>query len=135
MANAVYPKYKEALISGSTGISISSGDLRAILVDLADYTYNAAHDMLDDVAAASRVAVSSAIGSKTVTNGLLDAADVTWSTVTGDPSEAIILYLHTGTESTSRLIAFIDTGVTGLPVTPNGGNINVTWNASGIIQF
>ena len=32
-------------------------------------------------------------------------------------------------------MAFLDTSVTGLPVTPNGGNITVTWNASGIFQL
>jgi len=31
-------------------------------------------------------------------------------------------------ESTSRLIAWIDTG-TNLPVTPNGGDITVQWDA------
>jgi hypothetical protein len=33
------------------------------------------------------------------------------------------------------LFAFFDTGVTGFPVTPNGGNINITWHASGIVQL
>ena len=32
-----------------------------------------------------------------------------------------------GTESTSNLIAYMDTGMTGLPVTPNGGDITVQW--------
>lgn len=72
---------------------------------------------------------------KTYTNGLLDAADATFTTVTGDVSKAIVLWLDTGVESTSRLFAYIDTGVTGLPVTPNGGNINIIWNASGIVQL
>jgi hypothetical protein len=39
------------------------------------------------------------------------------------------------TESTSALICFLDTGVTGLPVTPNGGDITITWNASGIFAL
>jgi hypothetical protein len=43
--------------------------------------------------------------------------------------------VDTGTAATSPLVAYIDTGVTGLPVTPNGGNITVTWNASGIFQL
>jgi hypothetical protein len=51
--------------------------------------------------------------------------------VTGDVSEALILFIDTGTPGTSRLIGFYDAGVTGLPVTPNGGDINVTVNASG----
>ena len=62
-----------------------------------------------------------------MTDGVADAADVTWSSVTGDECEAIVLYKHTGTESTSRLIAYIDSA-TGLPVTPNGGDIKVEWD-------
>jgi hypothetical protein len=46
-----------------------------------------------------------------------------------------VIYVDTGTAATSPLVAYIDTGVTGLPVTPNGGNITVTWNASGIFAL
>jgi hypothetical protein len=132
MASAVYPKFKEAQLTAASGIDIENGDLRWILIDSADYTYSAAHDMLDDVAAGARVAVTAAgATSITIANGLLDHADSTFSSVTGDPCEALIGYLHTGTESTSRLVAYID----GISVTPNGGNINVAWHASGIVQF
>ena len=127
MANGLYNKGREGFLGGS--INMSSNDIRAILVDTADYTVNlATHDFLDDVPAAARVAVSAAMASKTITDGIFDAADVTWSAVSGDPSEAIVIYQHTGTESTSRLIAYIDTA-TGLPVIPNGGNITVTWDS------
>jgi hypothetical protein len=56
-----------------------------------------------------------------------DAADITFTTVTGDQSEALVIYKDTGVEATSQLIAYIDTA-TGLPVTPGGGNITVTWD-------
>lgn len=133
MASAVYPLAKQAFISGS--IDLTTDDIRVILVDTADYTYSTAHDFLDDVPAGARVATSSALGSKTVTNGVFDAADVTFSTVTGDQSEAVIVYKHTGTEGTSNLIAYIDSASSGLPVTPNGGDITVSWNASGIFTL
>lgn len=132
MTSVIYPKAKEALLKAD--IDMENGDIRIILIDTADYTYSAAHDFLDDVAAGARVAVSSALASKTFTNGTFDAADKTLSAVTGDQSEAIIIYLHTGTESTSYLIAYIDAG-TGLPVTPNGGDITVQFNASGIFTL
>jgi hypothetical protein len=38
-----------------------------------------------------------------------------------------VIYKDTGTAATSPLIAYIDTA-TGLPVTPNGGDITVTWD-------
>ncbi len=77
------------------------------------------------------MATSANLASKTFTGGVFDSADPSFTAVTGDVSEALILYIDTGTPSTSRLIAFYDAGVTGLPVTPNGGDINITVNASG----
>jgi hypothetical protein len=133
MANAIYPKAKEQFLQG--GINMSSGNIKAVLVDTADYTYNAAHNALDDIIAGGRVATSANLGSKTFTDGLFDAANATFTAVTGDVSEAVVIYLDSGVESTSLLIAYFDTGVTGLPVTPNGGDINLNFNASGIFQL
>lgn len=133
MANAIYPKWKEAVMQASSGSSLA-GTLKAVLIDTADYTYSAAHEFYTS-ASAGAVGTPGTIGSKTYVNGLLDGADVTFSAVTGDPCEAIIIFLDTGTASTSRLVAYYDTGVTGLPVTPNGSDITITWNASGIFQL
>lgn len=132
MASTLYPKFKEGLLSGA--VDLTTADVRAILIDTADYTYSAAHDFLDDVPSAARVAVSTALASKTVTNGVFDAADKTLTAVSGDQSEAIVVYVHTGTESTSRLVAYIDSG-TNLPATPNGGDITIQWHASGIFAL
>lgn len=129
MANVIYPKAKESLLQA--GINMSSANLKAVLVDAADYTYSAAHDFLDDVAAGGRVALSGNLGSKTFVGGVFDSADPTFSAVTGDQSEIIIIFADSGTASTSALIAYYDTGITGIPVTPNGGDINVAVNASG----
>lgn len=135
MANAIYPLYKQALLDDSANIDLNDGDVRVILVDTDDYTYSAAHDFLDDVPSGARVATSSALQNTTVTNGTFDADDITLSTVTGDQSEALIIYIHTGVEGTSRLVAYLDTSITGLPVTPNGGNIILTWDAAGIFTI
>lgn len=133
MANALYPKWKEAIMQATSGSSLT-GTLKAALIDTADYTYNSAHDFWDD-ASAGVVGTPQTIGNKTYTNGVLDGDNVTFSAVTGDPCEAIILFLDTGTPSTSRLVAYIDTGVTGLPVSPNGGDITISWSGSGIYQL
>lgn len=135
MANAIYPKYKEALLDGASNIDLNDGDVRVILIDAADYTYSSAHDFLDDVPSGARVATSAALTNTTVTNGTFDADDVTLSTVTGDQSEALIIYIHTGNEATARLVAYLDTSITGLPVTPNGGNITITWDPAGIFTL
>ena len=127
MANALYPSFKEALLNKEH--DLNSDAIKAILVDLADYTYSAAHTQLSDVAVAARVATSGALASPTIASGVFDSADFTWTAVTGDPCEAIILY--NDTHASKALIAFYDTGMTGIPVTPNGGDINLTVHASG----
>lgn len=132
MANAVYPKYMEAVIQASANSSLA-GTLKAALVDTGTYTYSAAHEFYSSVSGV--VGTPGTIGTKTYTNGLLDGADVTFTAVSGPTAEATILYIDTGTAGTSRLVAYIDTGATGLPVTPNGGDITIQWNVSGIIQF
>ena len=126
MANALYDKGREGFLDGS--IDWDTDTIKVVLVDTNDYTVNlATHDNLDDIPSAARVATSGALTGKTVTGGVADADDVTFSSVTGDQSEALIIYKDTGTESTSRLIAYIDSA-TGLPVTPNGGDISVVFD-------
>jgi hypothetical protein len=75
------------------------------------------------------------LGTKTFTDGLFDAADTSFTGVSGVQSEALIVYIDTGSAATSRVVCFLDTGYTGLPVTPNGGDINVAWPAGGIFQL
>jgi len=135
MANVIYPKYKEALLNGDTNIELDASNVKCTLIDLADYTYSALHDFYDDVAAAAKEEVSANLSSKTTTNGTFDAADFTFSAASGDPCEALIIWIDTGVASTSRLVAYYDTGVTGLPVTLNGGDVNVTVNASGFFTL
>lgn len=133
MANALYNPYKEQLLSNATAIDMDADVIKATLIDSADYTFSAAHDEYSggatDVPAAAKVAESAQLGTVTVTNGVFDTADFTWSAVTGDVSEAVILWDDTVVND--RLVAFYDTSMTGMPVTPNGGNINFTVNASG----
>jgi hypothetical protein len=133
MPNAIYPLYKQALLNGSANTNMSSGTVRVALVDTGTYTYSAAHEFLTSLT--GRVGTDQTLGSKTFTNGTFDAADATWPAVTGATAEALVIYIDTGTAGTSRLVAFLDTGVTGLPVTPNGGNITATWDAAGIFTL
>lgn len=127
MANSLYDRGRQGFLAGE--IDWDADTIKLVLVDEADDTIDLASDnALSDRAAGSRVATSSAFGSKTTTAGVADAADITLSTVTGDPSESIDIYKDSGVESTSYLICNIDTA-TGLPVTPNGGDIIIQWDS------
>lgn len=125
MASGLYVPYKVTVMT--TGLNLATSDIRVILIDTADYTVDLTnHNFLDDVAAGARVATSNALDNKTTTAGVFDADDETWTSVTGDPCEAIVGYEHSGTESTSDLIWYMD----GLSITPNGGNITAAWATS-----
>lgn len=134
MANALYDSGREAFLTGD--IAWDTDNIRVNLIDGADYTANlATDDFLDDIDSGSAVvAFSSNLGTKTTAAGVADAADVTFSSVTGDQSELIACYKETGTSSTSQLIFLLDTA-TGLPVTPNGGDITITWDSGSDKMF
>jgi hypothetical protein len=60
--------------------------------------------------------------------GVADAPDVTFLAVSGAVSEAIVIVKWVTEAADSPLIAFIDTA-TGLPVTPNSGDIQIAWDS------
>lgn len=127
MTNLVYDLGREEALSG--GLGWDTNNIKAVLVDTALYTINAATDeFLSDIAVGARIATSANLTSKTITAGVADAADVTFSAVTGASVEAIVCYIDTGSAATSRLICYIDSA-TNLPVTPNGGDITVEWDS------
>lgn len=125
MASALYDKAREAFLGAD--IDWLADNIKVSLVRASAYTPNlATHDFFDDIPAV--VATSANLGSKTATAGVADAADVTFTTVAaGAAIDYIVIWKDTGTPATSPLIALIDTA-TGLPVTPNGGDIIVQWD-------
>lgn len=130
MASYLYGLGREKFLNAD--IDWAAHDIKCLLVDGADYTPTQNTDEFhDDVASGGIVSTSANLGTKTSTLGTADAADVTLTSVTGDQCEYIIIYRDSGVSATSPLIAKID-DYTGLPVTPNGGNITIAWPASGI---
>jgi len=139
MANVIYPKFKTARGQGAANVSLNVNDATngvfVALVDAAVYTYSAAHEFyssLSGIIGTDQRIVNNTFG--TVADGVLDGDDVSFTAVTGASVEALVFYRkNAGANTTWRLIAYIDTGQTNLPVTPNGGNIAIAWNASGIL--
>lgn len=127
MSNALFNKYKESMLSLNPSVDLDTDTIKVALVT-SGYTFNAANQFYSDLTPGSNVVgTPQTLGSKTVTDGVFDAADVTFTAVTGSACNALVIYKDTGTPSTSPLIAYIDTA-TGLPVTPNGGNISIAWD-------
>lgn len=132
MASAIYPIAKKAFLDADIDLLVDT--IRAVLIDTGTYTYSAAHDFYNDLSGVVGTE-SGALASKTTTAGAFDAADITFTAVTGATVEAIVLFQDTGNVATDRLIAYVDSASSGLPVTPNGGDITITWHASGIFSL
>jgi len=127
MANSLYDKAREAF--GNAQISWTADTIKALLVDTSAYTVNlATHQYLSDIAGGARVGTAQTLGTKTNTAGVFDAADISVTGLSSAPTvEAIVIYQDTGTESTSRLISYIDTA-TGLPTPAGASSITVAWD-------
>ena len=140
MANAVYPLYKTAILSAGTNTSLTVDTVDdgpfVSLVDTDTYTYSSAHQFYNSltgiVGTDQRITVPT-VGA--VAAGTFDGANVTFTAVAGTVSvEALVITRHNvGANTTWRLVLYEDTAVTGLPVTTNGGDISISWSASGIL--
>lgn len=141
MANALYPIWKSNLLKGTANTDLDNDDATdgpfCALVDTGTYTYSAAHDFYNDLSGI--VGTDQRISTPTVDSvaqATFDGDNLTYSSVTGNTVEALVIYRkNSGANTTWYLVAYIDTSVTGLPVTPNGGDITVSWNASGIFSL
>ena len=126
MANTLYDYCRQRFLESQ--INWMTDTIKVYLVSTSAYTpQTAVHQYLADIPVSARIAGPVTLTAKATTGGAADAADCTFTSVSGATINAIVIYKDTGTEATSPLIAYIDTA-TGLPITPNGGDIIVTWD-------
>jgi len=125
MANALFEKAREALLKAQ--IDWINDSISVVLGDSGVYTVNLTTHQYYNAMSAGTIAGPVALASKAVTSGAADASDVTFSAVSGASIEYIGCYKVVTNPADSPLIFYIDTA-TGLPITPNGGDIIVTWD-------
>lgn len=125
MANGVYNRGKYEILSGGT--VWGSSDVRMLLVK-SSYTFDATHNYVSDVVAASaeisvagyaRVALTSEAVTEDDSNSRAygDADDVTFAALTaGQTIGGAVLFRHTGVDATAPVLGFID-----LADTPTSG--------------
>ena len=125
MANTLFDFGREAFLTKL--LDWSADTIKAVLTDHGTATPNvSAHQFLSSFSAGT-VATSPAFSSKTATAGVADAADITFTSVSGASCESVNIFKDTGSTATSNLIAYFDTA-TGLPITPSGVGITVAWS-------
>ena len=133
--SALFDSGRQAFLEGS--IAYLTDTIKIMLIDQAIYNPDTAvDDFFGDITATACIGNSSGhtradmptLGGKSSTNGVADATDVTFTTVAaGAALASLVIFQDTGADGTSQLIAKIDSG-TGLPVTPNGGDITVAFD-------
>jgi hypothetical protein len=138
MANAIYPLYKQSVLSADANSDLLQTTANVApyvaMVNTSSYTYSGSHQYYSSLAGV--VGTDQQITSPAATNGTFSGGNVTFTSVTGSTVGALVVYRkNAGANTTWRLVMYEDTSVTGLPVTPNGGNIVITWNGSGIFTI
>lgn len=128
MANRIYHPAAERILSGQ--LDFSTGDYRFLLVD-SSYTFNAAHEFVDDITGV--IATSNPLTGLSVTNGNFDFDDVTFTTVSGPTGAALILRGPGASNASRPVIIYLDTNITGLPVTPGGNDVLLVISAQGLL--
>jgi len=134
MTNALFDPGREGFLDGT--IDFDTAVFKIALVR--GYTVSAAHKFVSDVTTASGVlhVTSAALASKTVTNGVADAADVTFTAVASNASNHSVLLFQSSAvtggsdvaATAQRVVAWIDTG-TNFPIVPNGGDVTIAWDS------
>ncbi|HEV7371479.1 hypothetical protein [Arenibaculum sp.] len=122
--NQMYPKAKEGFLTKK--VDLLADEIRVALIDTGVAGFDAAHEFFSSVSAAV-VGTPAVLSGKSVADGAFDAADASFTGVSGSSVEAIVLYQWTGDAATSRLILWIDQA-TGLPFAPHGGTVLVPWD-------
>jgi hypothetical protein len=133
MANITPNAVRNKIAQGTWNPNLATATVRAVLIDSAVTAPTALLSTYSQISSAV-VGTAQTLANKTfgtVATGVMDADNVTFPTVSGATCEYVALYIDTGNPATSEIIIFIDQA-TGLPATPNGQNISVTWSASGI---
>jgi len=127
--NTPYNKWLEAQM-GSTPINWATDTIRVVALSSA-YTFSQSHQFHSDL---TGVLGTATLGSKTATNGVLDAADAVISGVLASAPAAIVIEKWTGTAGTSQLMLFFDTGI-GFGQTPTGDTTTIFPNDANIKLF
>ena len=132
MANALYAKGKEKILSAA--INFSTDTLKVRLVKNT-YAQNLTTDEFVSLVTKVTGTTDQLLTGKTVTGGVFDANDPTFTAVpAGETSEGVVIYKDTGDEATSPVLAYIDT-ITGFPLATNGGDITIQWDNSAFKIF
>jgi len=137
MADAYYNDFGNNILGNGVhgNTDLDTDDIRAILRDEGAVALSLAHQDRADITAGI-VQESANLTSKTVgtvADGIFDHGDEVFSTVSGASVESLDYLEWSGAAGTSPLLFNLDSW-SGLPVTPNGGDITASPAAGGVLD-
>ena len=137
MATVVTDEFRNAQMGNPTHstIDFNADNIRIALIDNAVATVVAGTVDYAEISAALVGAATDLTGEIVNNPGIFDADDGTITAVTGASVEQLVVFKWSGVEATSPISHAYDSTTTGLPLTPNGGDITVTWAGGGILQI
>lgn len=127
MSNGLYIKAKKSLLEGL--FDLTDNAMKVVLLkDTYSVNINT-HEFLSDIPEASVAATTDLLTSKSTESGIFDADNITIENYGTSGFSSLVIYKDTGSRSTSRLLAYIDTAA-GLPVpaTPAPISITISWS-------
>ena len=132
--NEVWNGWKQLVGRHGIGIAqaVPPGTFKVGLLNVT-YDFSQGHDMVDDLGGA--LVASQLLVNATFNSKKLRADNLTFPSLSGPACGALLLFMDTGTASSSRLFAYLDTGIIGLPFTPTGADVNLVWDVDGIMDL
>lgn len=136
MASALYPTALASFVNQNPSIDVDTDTIKVAAVSDVDYTYSAAHQYKSSVTSYTG-STDATVTITSTTGGVVDGSDLSpaFSALAQNSTDvinALVVYKDTGSAATSPLICYIDLASS---TTPNGGDINITWNGSGIFSI
>lgn len=133
MATIVHLDFLDGALGNPThtAVDFNADNIDASLLDQTDAgTITSSFVDYDEVDAATVVATGD-LTISSITGGVITLSGaITYSAVSGDAADYLTVWKNSGTPATSPLIITWDSASTGLPVTPNGGDITATWGTN-----
>jgi hypothetical protein len=139
--NTIYPLFRQALFVGAANASLNvdtdTDGVYCALVRVTGasaYVYSPTHQFYSDLTGIASTPLR--VTTPTVAGGVFDGDDLEFLAVsTGETAiGAVVLYRkNSGANTTWRLIAYSEDAGGVFPVVPNGGDIQITWDAAGIL--
>lgn len=138
MATVKHLEWINGMLGATTTsvVDLNTDNIDASLLDQTDSGAITNATAVYDTVDGATVVATGDVPAITVTNGVCTVASaMTFTSVTGDAADYLTVFKNSGNPATSPLIITWDSATTGLPVTPNGGNIVVTWGTSTLVTL